>query len=596
MFKRLSFVTFILISFSCAARPSTIDSLKLKLNSAKGKEQIEILYNLGYHYIELDSLKSRDYINQGILLAKENNYQDLIVSGKIQDAYIDHIYHLNYSSMDKSLEVLQSGYSLSIEDSAMVIGILGSVLTEMKAYEYAIEYRKILVDINFRHHRDNPYYPLENVAYLFAKINQYDSANYYYERALDVALKVGNKNWEMHCLNNMGFNYQSQENYSKAEERYQLAINNFNSREEVPQVNDTILFGIVLGNIATISLKKNNFQEALSYRKKANKYLSQNNNEKIWLQNILSIADISQHLELFQESNAYLDSTFHHLNNYPQLQTQYYQLKSTYYESNGEQSKAISALKRKIEIQDNIISEKQMDYKVNDFIHFQSNQIKNELELQQKLQENNEKINSLQLQLTVGTTTLIVIILLILFIKYITDQKRKSELIIVENKLHQAKIENQKIESVRLNEKLAKKNNDLTDFAIDISRKQDFIKELIIKFKELKKSKSIDNESFNNLISYTKSQSIIDRNLKLFQDNVDKVNHEFTSLLENRFPNLTQNEIQLCSLLRLQLSSKEIASVKNITPESVKVLRSRLRKKLNIETGQDLQQFILKIK
>ena len=81
----------------------------------------------------------------------------------------------------------------------------------------------------------------------------------------------------------------------------------------------------------------------------------------------------------------------------------------------------------------------------------------------------------------------------------------------------------------------------------------------------------------------------------MFQENVDKVNHEFINVLAQKYPDLTTNEQQICALLRLQLSTKEIATIKNVEIDSVKTMRYRLRKKLNIDSETNLNQFLKSI-
>ena len=596
MLKILSLLVILLFSVQGMSQTYSIDSLKLELSKTTGQQHIKILYELGYHYISFDSSIARNYIKEGILLAKESKFHDLIITGKIKDALIDHQYQLSYSSLDKSLEIFRGNHSLTVEDSAMVIGMIGTALTDMNAYEYAIDYRKKLVDINLRHERSNLYYPLENIAYLYSVLNQTDSASHYYDQALAIAENRGNENWQLHCLNNMGHNFYSHDKWNRAQQYYELAIDKFKSKLETPTVSDSILYGVVLDNIANLQTKENNFISALLYRKEAKQFLISASYKEISLRNILGIIEIYQQLKLPDSSAIYFDLIASDVRLYPQLHADFFYLKSISYELNADFENASKALKSKIEIEDAISQQEQMDYKVNDFINFQSNQIKTKLMLQQKLQQNEKKLNILRIRITIGVSISLIIILILLFLRYKSDLRRKVELISIENKLKKIKIENQQIESKLLKEELTNKKNDLTDFAIDISRKQDFVKELLVKLKVLKKSKSLDSESIIDLISYASGHSIIDENLKLFQENVNKVNNELTTLLVERFPKLTQNEIQLCSLLRLKLSSKEIASVKNITPDSVKVLRSRLRKKLNLEYKEDLQQFILNIK
>jgi len=595
MLKMFSLLIALLCLIQGISQSHYVDSLKTELGKTVGRKHVETLYELGQYYSGKDSSISRGYIQKGISTSKKHNYDDLRISGEIKDAFIDHQYQLSYSSLDKSLAVLQGGSSLSVYDSAMVIGIIGTALTEMKAYEFAIGYRKKLLDINVRNNRGNVYYPLENIAYLFSKLHQLDSVSYYYDKALTMALKMKNKNWEMHCLNNMGHNFYLRNELDKSQENYRLAIENFKLRKSPLVALDSALYGVVLSNMASLETKRNNYKSSLAYRKEAQTFLSSPFYQKVSIQNVLGIIENYQSLIFPDSADIYFEKIAFAVKLFPELHADYYHLKFFSYELLGDSENATLALESVIKIQDSISQQNQMDSKVSDFIKFQTNQINVKLKMQQELQDNEKKLNTLRLSITIGATLMIVIILVFLFLKYKSDQKKKTELIGVENELKKIKIENQQIESKLLKEELAHKKSDLTDFAIDISRNQSFIKELLLRLKDLKKRKKIDPDSISNLISFTSGHSIIDDNLKLFQENVNKVNYEFTNLLVERFPMLTQNEVQLCSLLRLKLSSKEIASVKNITPDSVKVLRSRLRKKLNLDSKQDLQQFILNI-
>jgi DNA-binding CsgD family transcriptional regulator len=57
---------------------------------------------------------------------------------------------------------------------------------------------------------------------------------------------------------------------------------------------------------------------------------------------------------------------------------------------------------------------------------------------------------------------------------------------------------------------------------------------------------------------------------------------------------MTRTNLKLCAYLRLNLSSKEIASLLNITVSGIDKARNRLRKKLNLEPNVDLYDFLLK--
>lgn len=84
-------------------------------------------------------------------------------------------------------------------------------------------------------------------------------------------------------------------------------------------------------------------------------------------------------------------------------------------------------------------------------------------------------------------------------------------------------------------------------------------------------------------------------NFESFFSNFEKLHPEFKTSLHTIAPNLTGNELKLCAFLRLNLSSKEISNLLNITPESVHKARYRLRKKLALSAKEDLSIFIIKL-
>lgn len=87
----------------------------------------------------------------------------------------------------------------------------------------------------------------------------------------------------------------------------------------------------------------------------------------------------------------------------------------------------------------------------------------------------------------------------------------------------------------------------------------------------------------------------IDKDRDTFKIFLEKSNRHFYEKLNKKYPRLTSNEQRLCTLIRLDLSSKEIANILNITEKSVEMNRYRLRKKIQISTNQSLSLFIKSI-
>jgi DNA-binding CsgD family transcriptional regulator len=63
-------------------------------------------------------------------------------------------------------------------------------------------------------------------------------------------------------------------------------------------------------------------------------------------------------------------------------------------------------------------------------------------------------------------------------------------------------------------------------------------------------------------------------------------------LLDEKFPGLTRNEKILCAYLKMNLSTKEIAPLQNISSRGVEVNRYRLRKKMNLGRDVNLSKYL----
>ncbi len=93
--------------------------------------------------------------------------------------------------------------------------------------------------------------------------------------------------------------------------------------------------------------------------------------------------------------------------------------------------------------------------------------------------------------------------------------------------------------------------------------------------------------------------NIIDKSLKqnddweFFKEAFNNADSEFLKNLKSSHPSLSPNDLKLCAYLRLNLSSKEIAPLLNISPRSVEIKRYRLRKKLNLSHEDNLVNYII---
>ncbi|WP_397445796.1 helix-turn-helix transcriptional regulator [Polaribacter sp. R77954] len=135
-------------------------------------------------------------------------------------------------------------------------------------------------------------------------------------------------------------------------------------------------------------------------------------------------------------------------------------------------------------------------------------------------------------------------------------------------------------------------------------RRQNRLSRKLNNFERLKNKHRIKNLEKSNIklqATLKKDLSTIihsnynETDIETFFLNFEKLYPNFKKSLFKIAPNLTANELKLAAFLRLNLSSKEISKLLNITPESVHKARYRLRKKLNLSTKEDLSTFIINL-
>jgi phosphate/sulfate permease len=173
-----------------------------------------------------------------------------------------------------------------------------------------------------------------------------------------------------------------------------------------------------------------------------------------------------------------------------------------------------------------------------------------------------------------------------------SEQIEESQKAYMESELENTKILNESLET-----ELEFQRRELTNLALNLIKKNEFLDDIQILVKEIKSSNDIQEKekSINTLLSQINQSMNIDKERKTFYLHIEETNNDFFLKLEQSFPTLTLKEKQLAALLRLNLSSKDIAHLQNISPKSVEMNRYRLRQKMNIEAGDSLTEFINKI-
>jgi hypothetical protein len=93
---------------------------------------------------------------------------------------------------------------------------------------------------------------------------------------------------------------------------------------------------------------------------------------------------------------------------------------------------------------------------------------------------------------------------------------------------------------------------------------------------------------------FVQNEIQVDESLTEMEKYLEDLSKDFYIKLKLDFPNLTETDMKRCSLVSLNLSLKEISVIKNITPNSVKIAKNRLSKKLHLEPGTNMYLFLKK--
>lgn len=585
-------VLLLFLSATCFGQNSQEDSLKKRLHQVSGKEKITTYYTLGNHSYYVDFSKARSYFTNGLKLARAGKFRSLEIEGEWSLAGLDDFYGKKFQSLNRLMKLCRSG-GFSNRDSCIVFGLIGNLLESLGAYEMSIEYSKKSLNHEFNSNRIERYYMIEHVARLYSRTHQFDSANVYYKKALFLIKGHNVAGLITHCLNNIGSNYLEQGNLHTATYFFNRAISNFHLNPKF--AGDSTLYAVAQDNLAKIHELKEEYKQALEKQKEAVRMILMTKlaqpDLRLRVEYLLHLAESELRLGLFGDAKKHLDLVQLQDAN-TDLQLEYYDALATYYEKSHQTEQLIKTFHKRREVIRLVLKDQSMNSMLNEFIRFQNNQMTLELETQKKAREQIQSINRKERLLIVGSSVILLMILVVVFIVNRKVQQTKNRAAYAERKLNEERLKYKESEAERLTLELELKNKDLLTFAINITKKFEFTGEMALRLQQLRRKDVIEKSDVTELISYVKSFQAVDNGMMAFQNNVNEINSQFLRRLQDKYPELTQNEKELCLLIKLKLSSKEIAAMKNITFESVNVLRSRLRKKMNLDVRDDLYEML----
>ena len=175
-------------------------------------------------------------------------------------------------------------------------------------------------------------------------------------------------------------------------------------------------------------------------------------------------------------------------------------------------------------------------------------------------------------------------------IKYKKEQQKLLREKTLENEKRIVQLKNDALQS-----DIKSKSKQLANNAMALVKKNESLQ-------EIKKELMINKESFQNYYAYKKLLKKVDNSIVLkdewevFEYNFNQVHDEFFIKLKEKHPKLTSKDLKICAYIKMNLSSKEIAPLLNISVRGVETHRYRLNKKLNLDNDISMADYLLNIK
>ncbi|OEK07434.1 tetratricopeptide repeat protein [Roseivirga misakiensis] len=253
-------------------------------------------------------------------------------------------------------------------------------------------------------------------------------------------------------------------------------------------------------------------------------------------------------------------------------------MKYLYYREIGELTNALDALERSNNLRDSLRNlEKRGDLiRLGSEIETANKQAEiekreGEIELLTIEIEEKKSRNEL-LTIAFGSIAMIMVLIAVLSVRKLKSSRKLKEL-----------------ESEKLQDELIQKNRQLTTKALQDARKNQVLDSLLTETKIIQTSRNTD---LSKLIRLAKEGINSEKKLELFTIQFEETNPNFYKNLRDLHPSLSPREEQICALVNLNFSTKEIASFLGIEASSATTARYRLRQKLGLEKEQNLIKYL----
>ncbi|MGB5819990.1 MAG: tetratricopeptide repeat protein [Saonia sp.] len=554
MFRSIFLAIFILQVLNASGQGTmrTIDSLnqELRMITASNEQKVDILNELGYRYWIVASNESLIYGKEALILAQDLEYLKGIARAK---------------------RVLGVAY-WTLGDAKLA---LENLTASQESYK-AIGNKKGEANA------------LMNTGMVYADIREYEKALDIYDRSIQKFSELGLKQRIATTFTKIGYVLLLQE---KLDEALDYLTNALNMHTE-----DNYVYGMAEAHnyLAQLYLDQGELEQADYHLRKAEVLGRLVKDEDGYIRNLILYGK----LQRFREE--YRDSENHLLEALEKAQSK--QLRKYMLAAYGELrllKKAQGEFNASLNYYDAFIALKDSIYNNDKSKQIAALEFGKELtdkEREIAILREKERTNTI-IKWSLGTGGLCLGIISFLLVKNQRQRTiKKQELLASQEELAKTALENAHLKEKELKQEITFKNKELTSYTLNFVQKNELLHSLREKIEVTKNADPSEQRKLLNELSRDIKQHVnIDKDWEDFKRFFEEVHTDFHRKLKEEHPDLSANDLKICSLTRLNLNVKETASVLGISPESAKTARYRLRKKLDIRPEDELLDYFLEL-
>jgi len=424
------------------------------------------------------------------------------------------------------------------------------------------------------------------IAIIHSKQKNETKALNYYQLALDIYDKTGDTSSKAMSYNNIGISYYELKDYTKAEDLLLKSIEISKRIKNKSLESDSYLY------LGKCNVAKNNIDLGLQNISKSLQLALDVNSPSLIIDNLLVKAEVANKHQNTPQAIAYLNESLLYTDKSETIDLKkrvYRELTNAYENVNSKKHEFYN--KKYNQIKDSIQRIQQINK--TDVLKAEFDNLKTKADLKSKeidllLAKEREEASKTKLLLLAALASIFILALIVTILRQLKLSKTQKEMWATKNDFMALKQETS-------NKEIEFKNKQITDFAIHISEKNDLLEHIKQKIKKLHIVNKTVASQINDVIVFINDDISQNKEKVQLYSEIDETTNSFNHKLTNLYPNLTEKERRIATLVRLSHTSKQISLQLNITPASVDNYRSILRKKMNVTKGASIVKFIKNI-